>query len=228
MLAYRKSEHPTFIELRPDKNPIGSVILLHGLGANGSDFVSIIPELQLPADLPLRFIFPHAPKMPVTINNGYIMPAWFDIYSFDINQTIDHAGIAKSNQLLTTFIQEENKLGIPTSHIVLAGFSQGAVIALTTALRYPEKLRGTVALSGYLPDAANILKEASPANQALPVFIGHGTEDTLVSSVLGEKTAVILKKHGYLVDWHSYPIAHSVSLAEIQDIKKWLHHIFQK
>lgn len=226
MINYTNTFYDHYIEFNPDKKPIGSVILLHGLGADGNDFVPMVSKLNLPDDLALRFIFPHAPTRPITINNGYRMRAWFDIYSLDSNHPIDHEGIIKSDQLLEQYIKKENDLSIPSANIVLAGFSQGAVIALTTGLRYVEKLAGIIALSGYLPDASKILTGASQNNKSTPIFVGHGNEDNLISVRYGEKTAQLLKKEGYPVDWHAYNMTHSMCSDEIYDIRQWLMRTF--
>jgi len=210
------------LEINPAKEPILTVILLHGLGADGRDFETIVPELKLPDTLPVRFIFPHAPMQPVTINNGYVMRAWYDIVSFHIDEHADEAGIKKSEQQLQQLIEQEEKRGIPSEKIILAGFSQGAVIALTTGLRYPKKLGGILALSGYLPYAEDVIANANPENKNIPIFIGHGTEDNVVPFFLGTLSAETLRKHQYNVSFHSYPIPHTVSMEEIRDIRAWL------
>src|SRR3990167_7142695 len=180
------------IEINPSTLANSSVIWLHGLGADGNDFVPIVPELNLPADLPIRFVFPNAPKKPVTINNGYVMPAWYDIVSLNMDQHADQTGIADSVKLIEQFIENEIKLGISSERIILAGFSQGAVIALTTALCYSKKLAGVIALSGYLPFAEQLSKKRSLINQDLPVFIAHGTEDSVVPYALSKNTCDFL------------------------------------
>lgn len=226
MITYTQVSGATKVEVLPDVSAKGSVIWLHGLGANGHDFASIVPQLHLPAHLPLRFVFPHAPLKPVTINNGHIMRAWFDIYSMRINQRIDQTGIADSVNLLDQLIRNEHAKGIPTEKIILGGFSQGAVIALMAGLSYPQKLAGVIALSGYLPNAAQVLMNRSQANQAIPVFLAHGTEDTIVPFMLGQTTATALEKQGLPVTWHSYKMSHSVCAVEVRDIAEWLELIF--
>lgn len=216
----------THIEINPDQPAIGSVIWLHGLGADGSDFVPIVPELKLPSSLPLRFIFPHAPMRPVTINNGYVMRAWFDIYSLNNLQQIDHDGITESITTLNKLIDQEVKRGIPEDKIVLAGFSQGAAIALATGLLYQKSLAGILALSGYLPQPEKILTESNVANDSTPIFLAHGTEDLIVPFALGEHLYDVLLKNEYLVKWHSYAMAHAVCGEEIGDIAEWLREIF--
>lgn len=214
-----------YIELSPDTTPKATVIWLHGLGADGADFVPIVPELHLPSSLAIRFIFPHAPIMPVTINGGYEMRAWFDIYGAKIDSKIDEAGMAGSVAIVQQLIAQEVEKGIATENIILAGFSQGAVIALQTGLCYPKPLAGILALSGYLPNAASVLQGASEANRSIPIFIAHGTEDTIVPHALGQATRMGLEQAGYAVSWHSYPMAHSVCGEEIGDISAWLQRV---
>lgn len=212
-------------EINPEEKAIGSVIWLHGLGADGSDFVPIAKELNLPKNLPLRFIFPDAPLQPVTLNNGYVMRAWYDIYSMALDQKFDHEGIQRSVKLLEHLIQREEELGIPTDKIILAGFSQGAVVALTTGITYSKKLAGIIALSGYLPDAEKILAKAH-ANQKTPFFVAHGNEDSVVPFFLGTMIADVLRQHDYPVELHQYAMMHSVCAREIQDIATWIKKIF--
>ena len=214
----------SYIEINPATPAIGTVILLHGLGADGNDFVPVVPELRLPAKLPLRFVFPNAPQQAVTINNGYIMPAWYDITSMDINQRTDKSGMAASISELEKFIAHEESLGIPADKIILAGFSQGAVIALLTGLNFPRRLAGILAMSGYLPDSAPAL---NAANQATPIFMAHGRQDTVVPYPAGLASYDALHQLGVAASWHSYQMAHSVSEKEIQDIAAWLCGIFQ-
>lgn len=210
------------IEINPSHPPIASVIWLHGLGADGHDFEPIVPELNLPQHLPIRFIFPHAPMQPVTINNGYIMRAWYDIVSLDLNRHADQKGISESQQQLVRFIEHEKSRGILSNRIFLAGFSQGAVIALTTGLTYSDKLGGILGLSGYLPFSEQVIAAASQANKNTSVFLGHGTEDSIVPYFLGQSTHDTLIKNNYSVAWHSYRMPHSVCMEEIQDIGKWI------
>jgi phospholipase/carboxylesterase len=205
-----------------------SIIWLHGLGADGGDFVPIVPALQLPDNLGIRFVFPHAPVMPVTVNNGYQMRAWYDIYGMNIDHRIDKTGMTQSIGLVEQLIENEVARGIPTNRIILAGFSQGAVIALLTGLRYAKPLAGILALSGYLPFADELLQQASNANRQVPIFIAHGNQDFIVPFALGEAAYLTLQQAGYPVEWHSYPIQHSVSENEIRDISHWLQQIIQK
>jgi len=223
---YNKQSSEKNISILPTKEPAGSVIWLHGLGADGNDFAPIVPELKLQESLPLRFIFPHAPFKPVTINNGYVMRAWFDIKSLEIDQKVDEKEIQDAVKLIEDYISSEESLGIPTEKIILAGFSQGAVIALLTGLTFQKRLGGVIALSGFLPHTERILKEASKANRSMPIFIGHGTEDTIVSYQLGHMTADVLNKHHYNVTEKYYTMPHSVCPEEINDIAKWLNKIY--
>lgn len=215
-----------YIEIDPDQKAIGSVIWLHGLGADGQDFVPIVPELNLPSELPLRFIFPHAPMRPVTINNGYVMRAWFDVYSFTESSRVDETGVRDSIQYLESLIASEIKQGIPVEKIVLAGFSQGAVISLITGLRYSRSLGGILALSGFLPLAEKVLSEANAANYTIPIFLAHGTQDTILPYELGLKTMDALQRNKYRVNWHSYTMGHSVCPDEIGDIATWLQTVY--
>lgn len=208
------------IEITTAEHPDASIIWLHGLGADGSDFVPIAAQLALP--FPVRYVFPHAPSMPVTFNGGYIMPAWYDIYSLDIAGVQDEAGIRASQLMLDELIQKERSRGIVPERIVLAGFSQGGAIVLQTALRYPEKLAGVMALSTYLPLAQSLDTERSAANDGIPVFMGHGTADTVIPIEAALKSRDRLRLAEYPVDWHEYPMAHSVCNDEIADIRRFL------
>lgn len=211
------------IEIEPKHPARHSLILLHGLGADGNDFVPMVPELNLPdASNNIRFIFPHAPIMPVTLNNGYEMRAWYDIYGLAIDTKTDSQGISLSVAHIGKLIEREVERGIPTDKIYLAGFSQGAAIALTTGICYHQPLAGIIALSGYLPLAQEIPAKASPANKNIPIFLAHGTQDPIVPYGLGLATHSFLKQAGYSVEWHSYPMPHSVCNDEIRDISRWL------
>lgn len=202
-----------------------SVIWLHGLGADGNDFVPIVPELHLPSSLSVRFIFPHAPIMPVTLNNGYEMRSWFDIYSLSRESEVDMQGITASIGTVNQLIAAEVARGIPTQNIVLAGFSQGGVIALLAGLSYPKQLGGILALSTYLPISPVILQNANAANRQIPIFIAHGTQDPVLPYALGEGTAAFLRQAHYPISWHSYPMPHSVCPDEIKDISDWLQTV---
>lgn len=214
------------LEIVTSDAPDSAVIWLHGLGADGHDFAPIVPELGLPPSARVRFIFPHAPMLPVTINGGYVMPAWYDVKSLDLSQEEDAAGIYNSQRMLETLIHRELKRGIVSTRIVVAGFSQGGAIALHAGLRYSTPLAGVLALSTYLPLPDTIMAEASPANAALPVFMAHGTADSVIPLSHATASRDLLKQRGYAVEWHEYPMAHSVCAEEISDIGKWLTQIF--
>lgn len=208
------------IELETRPNPSHAVIWMHGLGADGSDFVPVVRELKLPP-LGIRFIFPHAPMRPVTINGGFVMRAWYDIVAQDLVRQEDERGIRESQELIEQLIDREIGRGIPANRIVLAGFSQGGVIALQTGLRHPKRLAGLLALSCYLPLAGAVEKERSAVNQDVPVFIGHGTADDIVPLQRGLASRDALTKLGYKPEWHQYPMPHSVHPDEIDDIGAW-------
>ena len=211
------------IELVHGADPQYAVIWLHGLGADGSDFVPVVPELGLAASPGVRFVFPHAPEIPVTCNGGYVMPAWYDIISLEPNsRRIDEAGIVHSRDAIRRLIERENVRGIPCARIFLAGFSQGGAVAYTTALTHPETLAGVIALSTYLPVEALVEREATPANQGLPVFAAHGTHDDVVSPALGQRARDFVQARGHAVVWQEYPMPHSVCLEEVADIGQWL------
>ena len=200
-----------------------AVIWLHGLGADGSDFVPVVPELGLPTAPGVRFIFPHAPHIPVTCNGGYVMPAWYDIISLGSDsRRIDEAGIVASREIIRGLIEREKSRGIPADRIFLAGFSQGGAVAYTTALTHPEKLAGVIALSTYIPSPALLSAESAGANRATPIFAAHGTHDDVVSPSLGLAAKKLLNERGYAVDWHEYPMPHSVCLEEVRAIGRWL------
>lgn len=214
------------IEINPATPSIGTIILLHGLGADGNDFVPIVSEINALTKLPLRFVFPNAPHRAVTINNGYVMPAWYDITSATIQERGDHAGIMESVKQLKQIIEHEKTLGTPDNKIVLAGFSQGAVVALTTGLHYDKTLAGILAISGYLPFSETQLPDISAANRNTPIFIGHGTQDPIVPLAAGTAAFELVKKLGYNVTMHKYQMAHSVCEQEVVDIGAWLTAIF--
>lgn len=213
------------IELTTSSNPTHSIIWMHGLGADGNDFVPIIEELDLPETIAIRFIFPHAPKQPVTVNGGFIMRAWYDIRSADLDHAEDAVGLKRSEQLITQLIEKEKSRGIASENIILAGFSQGGVMSLFVGLRYAEKLGGVMVLSGYLPLAHQFESDIYPANHTTPIFIGHGNEDMIVPMQLANKSKQQLITQGYLVEWHEYNMAHSVCSAELTDISKWLQRV---
>jgi len=210
------------VELATGTDPVGTVIWMHGLGADGWDFVPIVRELPLPEDLALRFIFPHAPVRPVTINNGMQMRAWYDIAMNDIARLPDERGIRESQAAVERLIRRERDRGVPSARIVLAGFSQGGAIALQTGLRHAERLAGIAALSAYLPLEQSLDAEASSANRATPIFMGHGTEDPIVPLRLAELARAALQRRGYPVEWHTWPMPHSVCAEEIEAISDFL------
>jgi phospholipase/carboxylesterase len=210
------------IEHETAAQPTHSIIWLHGLGADGNDFAPIVPELVDPAWPPLRFVFPHAPVRPVTINNGMSMRAWYDIAAFDLNQRQDEVGMRASVAEVETLIAREQQRGVPADRIILAGFSQGGAIALAAGLRHAEKLAGIIALSTYLPMHAALPAERSAANATTPIFWGHGTADPVVVLQRGVDSRDLLQSLGYAVDWHTYPMAHAVCADEIRDLRRWL------
>ncbi|GAA4016907.1 carboxylesterase [Actimicrobium antarcticum] len=206
-------------------NPTVAVIWLHGLGADGNDFVPIVRELDLTGCPGIRFIFPHAPTMPVTANNGYVMPAWYDILGVDLVKREDEAGLRKSQLAIERLIDQQKTLGIPADRIVLAGFSQGCAMALQTGLRHPGKLAGLLCLSGYVPLNAHLAKERHVANQTTPIFMAHGSSDSVIPMVRAEQSRDLLLALGYPVEWHEYAMPHSVCPQEIGDIGKWFKNI---
>jgi len=221
-MAYTTQESADAVVLNPGTPATSAVIWLHGLGADGFDFVPIVNELRLPASLSARFVFPHATPRPVTINNGFVMRAWYDITGFGPDRTEDDVGIRESDGVVRKYIEQQIAQGIAADKIVLAGFSQGGAIAFQTGLRYPQRLAGIMALSTYLPLRGSLANEASAANRDVPILMCHGTHDGVVSPALGETSRDILVKLGYRIDWRSYPMAHQVCLEEVMDISKWL------
>jgi phospholipase/carboxylesterase len=218
------------IELETGANPGATVIWMHGLGADGNDFVPIVKELDLSGAPAIRFIFPHAPMMPVTINNGYVMRAWYDVSFGDLEgrtKRADEQGVRQSQAQIGQLIAQETGRKIPSEKIVVAGFSQGGAIALQTGLRYPHKLAGVMALSCYLPCADSLTTEAAPANAKTPVLIAHGTQDPVVPYAMGKNSSDMLVKAGYAVEWHDYPMQHSVCLEEVRDIGAWLTRVLR-
>ncbi len=199
-----------------------AIIWLHGLGADGYDFANIVPQLQLPANIGLRFIFPHAPLLPVTINNGIIMRAWYDIYRLGDLSKEDEDGLKSSQKAIEGLIQQQQQIGIPSNKIFLAGFSQGGAVALYTGLRYPSPLGGILALSTYLPLAQHLNREAKEENRKISIWLGHGKQDIVVPFFLAEKTRDLLQQAGYKLAWHWYSIGHQICPDEIIDIGKWL------
>ena len=216
------------IEIESTPNPTAAVIWMHGLGADGNDFVPIVNELDLTGAPAIRFVFPHAPMRPVTINNGHVMRAWYDVAFGDLeghSRKADEKGVRESQAQIGALVARENSRGIATGKIVLAGFSQGGAVALQTGLRYAETLAGIMALSTYLPLAESFAKEATPANARTPVFMAHGTHDPVVQYAMGKTSHERLQQAGYAVEWHEYPMQHSVCLEEIADVGRWLRQV---
>jgi len=212
------------VEIQTGPNPTAAVIWLHGLGADGHDFEPVVPQLLWPGGPDIRFVFPHAPVRPVTINNGMAMRAWYDIVSLTSERDHDQAGIAESVNQSAALIRRERDRGIEADRIVLAGFSQGGAIAIQLAIRYPEKLAGLIALSTYMLLDHRLENDRQEANAKLPVFAGHGTSDPMVPCHLGEMSAERLRSMGHPVEWHSYPMQHAVCPQEIADISAWLRN----
>lgn len=213
------------IIIETGKNPTHAIIWLHGLGADGNDFVPIVPQFQFPESLSIRFIFPHAPVQPVTINNGYKMRAWYDILGLDRNSNQDETGIRKSEQFIQQLIAQQIAQGIQAKNIFIAGFSQGGAMALHTGLRYPEKLAGIIALSTYLPLADLVEAEKQSANHDIPIFLAHGKSDSVIELDFARLAKSRLEKFNYPVDWHIYNMAHSVCNEEIKDLSQWITKI---
>ncbi|STQ91315.1 alpha/beta hydrolase [Iodobacter fluviatilis] len=209
------------VEIETADQPTASVIWLHGLGADGNDFAGIVPDFQLPADLAVRFVFPHAPYMPISCNNGYVMRAWYDILHFDqISRQADVAGVNVSVEMIRALIARENQRGVPSDRIILAGFSQGGAIAYTAGTLHPEKLAGIVALSTYLP--APELIQAGLSNQNTPIFAAHGSADPVVGLALGVAAKDTLSGLGFSISWQTWPMQHSVCMPEIQAIGQFI------
>ena len=210
------------VELEPSSTAQAAVVWMHGLGADGHDFESLVAELQLPPSLAVRFVFPHAPVRPVTINGGHRMRAWYDVAGFDRRAAQDERGIRESAEAIGALVKRERERGIAASRILVAGFSQGGAMALFTALRWPERLGAILALSTYLPLADTLRDELHPANAGVPIFMAHGQLDAVLPQSLGEASRDALLVLGCTVDWHSYPMPHSVCLEEIADLRRFL------
>ncbi len=213
------------IEIETAPNPKAAVIWLHGLGADGNDFASLVPELDLRGVAPIRFVFPHAPSIPVTVNGGYVMPAWYDIAGADLLSRQDVQGVQKSERAIVALIEREVSRGIAPDHIVLAGFSQGCAMVLHTGLRLPFAIAGIVGLSGYLPLADRFASERTQANARTPIFLAHGTMDPVVVLPRAEDSRDALTALGHPVQWHTYPMQHSVHPQEIADISAFLKSV---
>ncbi len=224
-MQYQTQPHRDAIVMTPAVPPNGSIIWLHGLGADGSDFVPLVPELRLPDEMAPRFIFPNAPMRPVTVNNGMVMPAWYDIYSQGVRDREDAAGIQESAAVVHRLIDRERATGISSERIVLAGFSQGGAIALQAGVRYPQSLAGILALSTYLPLRASLAAEAAAANRAIPILMCHGREDPIVPMALARQSFDALNAAGFTPRWRDYSMQHQLCAPEIVDISRWLLEI---
>lgn len=216
------------IQIETAPNPSAAVIWLHGLGADGHDFAGLVPELDLSGCPAIRFIFPHAPAIPVTVNGGYVMPAWYDIHGANLVDRQDDAGIRASAQAVAALVEREIARGIPAHRIVLAGFSQGCAMALHTGLRFPQALAGIMALSGYLPLAGQFAAERAAANAHTPIFMAHGSQDPVVLPTRGEASRDLLASLGYRVQWHSYPMPHGLHPQEVADISAFLQQVLPR
>ena len=212
------------LEINPSGTVINSVIWMHGLGADGYDFEPVVNMLDMPAT---RFILPHAPQRPVTINNGYSMPAWYDLFGLDASSRQDEEGIAQSRAQIEFLIAQEVARGTPSERIVLAGFSQGGAIALHTGLRHSQKLAGIVALSTYLPLKSALSEERHETNRQIPIFMAHGSFDSVISLETNQISRQVLEQAGYPMEWHEYAMAHSVCEEEIADIRRFLTKVLK-
>ena len=218
------------IEVETGRNPTAAVIWMHGLGADGNDFVPVVPELNLAGVGPVRFVFPNAPMRAVTINNGAVMRAWYDIVPGDLEGNVrlpDAAGIRAAQAQIAALIAREAGRGIPARRIVLAGFSQGGAITLQTGLRHAERLAGLLVLSSYLPLAESVAAEVAHANRDVPVFMAHGAYDPVIPLDRAVRSREALQQLGYAIDWHEYPMQHSVCTEEIQAIGVWLRQVLK-
>jgi phospholipase/carboxylesterase len=213
------------IEIETAPDPTAAVVWMHGLGADGHDFEPIVPELRLPPRPAVRFVFPHAPLRPVTINQGHVMRAWYDIRALAGVRREDEAGVRQSARQIDALVARERQRGIAPGRIVLAGFSQGGAMALHLGLRYPERLAGIMALSCYLPLSNTLTTEASPANRDVPIFWAHGVHDPMIPLAMAEHGREQVAELGYPIEWHQYAIPHSVSADEIADVARWLGRV---
>jgi len=221
-MPYTPHESEENVVLEPATTADAAVIWLHGLGADGYDFVPIVEELRLPPSMAVRFIFPHARPRPVTINNGFVMRAWYDITGLGADRKEDDAGIRESAGVVNGYIEQQNARGVATERIVIAGFSQGGAIALQAALRYPKRLGGVMALSTYLPLRDSVAAEGSQANKDVPILMCHGLRDPMIAAAIGKASRDQLVSLGYTVEWQSYPMEHQVCMEEVHDISRWL------
>jgi phospholipase/carboxylesterase len=217
------TDQPSAIEIETAPNPEFAVILMHGLGADANDFVPLVPELRLKDAPAVRFVFPNAPEIAVTANNGYVMRAWYDILSFEgINRRVDEAGITASCARIRSLIAAQNARGIPTARIFLAGFSQGGAMTYTAGLTHPDTLAGLIVLSGYVPSKSLVESSFSDANRDTPIFAAHGTFDDVLALTLGEDARDFVTALGCQVEWHTYPMPHSVCMEEVEALRVWL------
>lgn len=213
------------VEIETGPGPSAAVIWLHGLGADGHDFEPIVPELRLPRSQRVRFVFPHAPLRPVTLNSGSVMRAWYDMAIRDGGISIDREHLRESERLLHGLIRREQERGVRAARIVLAGFSQGGSVALYTGLRHTERLAGILALSTVLPAEESLMDEVQPANAGLPIFLAHGSADPLIPFPLAQRARAILEPRGFDLEWHAYPMEHAVCAEEVRDIARWLARV---
>jgi phospholipase/carboxylesterase len=213
------------IEIETAPHPTASVIWMHGLGDDGTGWSQVVPSLGVPATLPVRFLFPHAPMMPVSLNNGYVMRAWYDVHDADLHARADLPGTRRSQAQVEALIDRERARGVADGRIVLAGFSQGGAIALYTGLRHATRLAGIVALSTYLIDAPSLATEAAGANRDVPIFMAHGTFDPVVRLAWADASRAALVAGGWQVDWHTYPMEHSAVLEEIAAVGAFLRRV---
>lgn len=213
------------VEIDTAASPDAAVIFLHGLGDDGHGWSDMVPALALPATLRARFIFPHAPELPVTINGGYVMPAWYDLYDADFGSRADLNGMRMSQEHLEHLVARERSRGVAASRIVVGGFSQGGAVALYMGVRHRERLAGIVALSAYLVDPQSLAQEAAAANKATPVFMAHGTEDEVVRYAWGDSSRQLLAAAGWPVEWHAYRMPHSAVLEELRDLGAFLARV---
>ena len=211
--------------IEPQTTADAAVIWLHGLGASGHDFVPVVPHLGLPENHGVRFIFPHAPEIPVTINGGMVMRAWYDILSLERGGAQDEAGIRASAERVDALIAEQETAGVAPSRIVIAGFSQGGAIALHAGLRHPQRLAGIMGLSTYLPLDDKLEAEAAATNRGLPILMCHGSRDPMLPMALGQGSCQLLARLGWQPEWREYPMEHQVCMEEIRDISDWLQRI---
>lgn len=223
------SDYLPAVELATGENPTHAVVWLHGLGADGNDFAPFVTEIDHQGLPPTRFVFPHAPTRPVTINGGYVMRAWYDILSLDFSARREDAeSIRESASLVSALLRREEERGVPPSNIVLAGFSQGGAMALHVGLRHPQRLAGLLALSTYLPLGDTVGGEIHSTNRDVPIFQAHGLADDVIPCRIGKQSADWLAGHGLPVEWHEYPTGHNVTLAELRDVERWLQKVLRR